>query len=117
MIKLSPMRLSPGTFVFPVKLLRRWHVSLEPWVAILPTLTKSLPEGSNVEENKSKRWSGKSSLDDILGKPADGQIFTEASSNPILSNYMSQYISALSQFDWGFCYLQLKESLLVYAVC
>ena len=117
MIKLSPIRLSPGTFVFPGKLLRRWHISIELFVAILPALTKSLPEGSNIEEKKSKRWNEKSSLDDILGKPTDGQIFTEANSNPILSNYMRQYISALSQFDLGFCHLPVKESFLMSVVC
>lgn len=59
MIKLSLIRLSPRTFVFPMKLLRRWHMSIEMLVANLPTFTKSLPEGTNIEENKSKRWSEK----------------------------------------------------------
>lgn len=55
----------------------------------MPTLTKNLPEGSSIVENKSKGCSENSCLDDILGKPTDGQIFMEASSNPILSSYVS----------------------------
>lgn len=102
-----------------MKLLRRWQIHMELLRAILPTLRKSLPEGSNIEENKSKRQREKSSPDDILWKAAGGRIFTEASSSRILSNYMSQFtrLLCLSQFDFSFCHLQLKAFLLMYVVC
>lgn len=116
MMKLSTMRLNHGTFINPVKLLRRWHKSIALSVAILPILTKSFPERNNIEGKKSKGWREKSSPDDIIWNPEDGQINTETSSAPILSSYMSQYLSCVSQLDLGSCHLQLRESLLMYVV-
>lgn len=40
-------------FFFPKKLLR-WHISIEPLLAIWPTLTKGLPEGSDKRKTNPK---------------------------------------------------------------
>lgn len=68
------------------------------------------------KENKSKRWRKNSNSDDILWKPEERQIFTEACSTPILSNYMSQYTSAWFKSVW-FRFLSLATERVLTNMC
>ena len=94
----SPIRLSHGPFTSPMKLLR-WHIYTELLVAVSPTFTKGLSEGSSKRKTnpKDEEWN------QILMTSFESQqrqIFAETSATPILSNYVSQHISVLFKPVW-----------------